>query len=504
MNEKLNKQEKETNKLRVVSAADIEANLVYKDDLWFILVREKLVGPFHKNDLKEFLNNNPHFPLNTKISNYNTPENLVPIFSLVQFQRRKPQLVPAPMDAKENEIFLLSQGLKNGPYTYKEVAELIDQKKILYNDLISVDEGITWIKVYEYPSFNRRGTGAKTLPIEPSIEVFYQSDKEIALELTKKKGVDDDNEGLVGLAYIGIKNSKAAKAAKAADHSREEKEVPATTTVVSSPSSSGLANNVQQSDKQSELISLGINRIIDEDKERKKKIYITLAITISLFVGCVVIFLLLPSSHQNTLIDESLENSLDSSFDTDAIEGTSIAPAPGIKKKKRSELSERTSVIKKARTTKKKKYDRAHKPSAPSNEKENISSSDRIDPRDTEIPTPPPEVTNAETMLEKSFSAAAGAATVTAVAPPPILPEEPMLPPSSPPPAASGMALVSSPSSGDEFLDDQNTVPASGGPTPKGSGDAQGSETEVPSGSTNTPPMATESGTAVNSAVIGE
>ncbi|MBF0359637.1 MAG: DUF4339 domain-containing protein [Oligoflexia bacterium] len=204
------KQAKAT-KLRIVSKLEIESKNISKDELWLIILKNKIVGPYHKNDIKAFLDENPLFPKSVKVANYTAPDNHIPIYNVTEFQRRKPQvLVNSSGPQVIDKIFILINGQKNGPYSMMQIKELLKEKTLLFNDLISVDGGINWIKLHECTQLDRRQLfkqGILALPEGPKTLLSGASDsnleEDILISVRNKKKLRDESEGLIGLAYIG-------------------------------------------------------------------------------------------------------------------------------------------------------------------------------------------------------------------------------------------------------------------------------------------------------------
>ncbi|MBF0365267.1 MAG: hypothetical protein HQK50_06825 [Oligoflexia bacterium] len=207
-------QNQNKSKLRVISSNDIEKNQLPKENLWFIHLKDRIVGPFSGSDIKDFLLHNPQFPRTTKLSNYLTPQTIHTLYSIPEFQRRKPQVIPSAIPESNQEFFLLLSGQKNGPHTSTQIVELLKQKKILFNDLLSLDNGTSWIKVHEYPYFDRRNFEESsekiTLPKLPTESSFAASSSEVQEELSQKSLQGSEKEGIIGLAYLGRQKQKTS------------------------------------------------------------------------------------------------------------------------------------------------------------------------------------------------------------------------------------------------------------------------------------------------------
>ncbi|MBF0299121.1 MAG: hypothetical protein HQK51_10405 [Oligoflexia bacterium] len=213
------KQAKQT-KLKIVSKLEIESKNISKDELWLIVLKDKIVGPYHKSDLKLFLQDNPLFPRSVKVANFTTPDIHIPLYNVPDFQRRKTQVL-ASSDSEKNidQILVLINGQKNGPYSLSQIRELLKTKSLLFNDLISVDKGNTWIKLHECTHLDRRQrfkNGSPNLPNDPDVlEVTddeaggeYRLDDEVLDSIRERKMLEDKSEGLISLAYMGKMKGK--------------------------------------------------------------------------------------------------------------------------------------------------------------------------------------------------------------------------------------------------------------------------------------------------------
>lgn len=213
-NEKSNEKNKGMS-LQVLTEKQIETYKIPKEQLWYISVKGGPVGPFHRDDLRNFLDESPTFPRDTKVANY-VQQVWVPLFKAPEFQRRRPQLIPRSDAVENKEFHLLQNGQKAGPFTLEHVSQKIDEKQLLITDLISIDQGESWMKIFECPYFDRRHRVLRDdpqtpLPAPPHEDFFAKSQEELKLlrPLEKLHEVNDEEEGLIGLAYIGKLRSKS-------------------------------------------------------------------------------------------------------------------------------------------------------------------------------------------------------------------------------------------------------------------------------------------------------
>jgi hypothetical protein len=165
-------------------------------------------GPFHTNDLKDIAQEHEELFEEYTALNLAT-EKEKPFFQNTKFQRRKPKLVSLQGLQTIDNFYLLDQGVKKGPFTLEHIKELLDSKKMTLNILASVDKGQSWIKLFEHHEFDRRLLKNKEeLPFSPNAEVLDKKFDKMEKSYKKPK---EEQEALVGLAFIGGGNDKGQK-----------------------------------------------------------------------------------------------------------------------------------------------------------------------------------------------------------------------------------------------------------------------------------------------------
>jgi hypothetical protein len=166
----------------------------------------EILGLFWQYDLKDFVQQETSFDESARIRNFGQKE-WEHLFNHPFFQRRKPQLIQA-VDVKTNEEFyLLEQGQKAGPYTLDEIKSRLEDKTALLTDMVSVDGGQSWGKIYEIDEFDRRRMNLNlNLPSAPEEEVLRAYEDKV---IEKINNQDSETDAIAGLAYIG--NMKMGK-----------------------------------------------------------------------------------------------------------------------------------------------------------------------------------------------------------------------------------------------------------------------------------------------------
>ena len=165
------------------------------------------LGLFYGQDLKQYLQENEEVEL--------TPESLVRkynedewqnLFDHPYFQRRKPQIVEEEPEALEGdeEFYLLDEGQKTGPYEKGQILTMLMRKEVLFTDMISMDKGYTWNKIFQIENFDRRFMGEEEhLPEIPTNKVFSFSTEEVYKNLQERKNIETETDAIAGFAYFG-------------------------------------------------------------------------------------------------------------------------------------------------------------------------------------------------------------------------------------------------------------------------------------------------------------
>jgi len=169
----------------------------HKDSYCYLMNNDIKQGPYLTSEVEELIMNEPH---------------LTAHFVIVDMEENNPP--PAPqvntdststmgnIHSLTNDVYLLVEGQKNGPFTMQELTQKLDNKDILYTDYISLNGGSDWLKISEHDSFNRRSANRdEHLPSMPQENLFKSQRKKVKKE-------DKENDALIGLAYIGKNGDK--------------------------------------------------------------------------------------------------------------------------------------------------------------------------------------------------------------------------------------------------------------------------------------------------------
>lgn len=195
--------------LKPLTDEEIEQLGLSVSDLWMIQGEgQDVQGPFSTSYLNEKAKEHESFFETTMVFNL-VIEEWRDFFSSAEFQRRKPKLVPAQNLIQNEDFYLLDKGQKTGPYKLEEVKAKVESKEIQVSDEVSVDDGKTWIKLYEHHEFDRRlMKNQEDLPFQPEADVFEESDKVASLEVARAQKLKEDESAITGLAFIGRGHDK--------------------------------------------------------------------------------------------------------------------------------------------------------------------------------------------------------------------------------------------------------------------------------------------------------
>ena len=195
---------------------DILKNVDVRDHIFEIKKNTISLGFVSLYDLKNVMAHN-EASLNETIIRPLETKDWTPIFEHPYFQRRKPQLLSTQSseDGGEQTFYVLKQGQKTGPFEKKRIATMLERKELLLTDLVSVNAGHTWGKLYQVEGFDRRTLkNSDQLPGLPFDGVF---------EKIEPTGTPDaETDALSGLAYLGnVKRGKVIEREKNANFDEE-------------------------------------------------------------------------------------------------------------------------------------------------------------------------------------------------------------------------------------------------------------------------------------------
>lgn len=166
-------------------------------DLWLVRIDSIVFGPYETESLKHYVHDNEHLFENAQASRMDDPK-MQPFWNHAIFQRRAPQVVK--VEQHEGPFWVMTAGLKVGPLSFHDVDKKIEMNILGMTDHISVDDGETWKKIFEFEGFDRRTHAPEELPIAP-LESSFQKAKLALVEKLDTPHANTTNE-LAELAHI--------------------------------------------------------------------------------------------------------------------------------------------------------------------------------------------------------------------------------------------------------------------------------------------------------------
>ena len=123
-------------------------------------IENNSLGFISSYDLKSFIIEHGEESVEYNVKNLDSNQ-WVSIFSHPSFQRRRPQLVTPvvldpDLDPGSPEYYILKNGQKDGPYEKNDLLNKLEQKQILLTDMVTMNGGLTWIKLFQVDNFERR------------------------------------------------------------------------------------------------------------------------------------------------------------------------------------------------------------------------------------------------------------------------------------------------------------------------------------------------------------
>jgi hypothetical protein len=158
--------------LKSLSKESIEQLGLSHHDLWIVKILNQVYGPFETESLKHYaLENETVFDeaLATRLDTTDWK----PFYSYALFQRRSPQVVKK--ETYQGPYWILDLGLKVGPVTQRDIEKRIEMGTLGLTDLISIDDGEHWNKVFEIEGFDRRILSGADLPVPPLESRFHET-----------------------------------------------------------------------------------------------------------------------------------------------------------------------------------------------------------------------------------------------------------------------------------------------------------------------------------------
>lgn len=172
-------------------------------DLWLVRIESIVFGPYETESLKHYVHDNEHLFENAQASRMDDPK-MQPFWNHAIFQRRAPQVVKT--EQHEGPFWLMTAGLKVGPLSFHDIDKKIEMNILGMTDHISIDDGETWIKIFEVDGFDRRTHAPDELPIAPLESSFQKARLALVEKLETPHASTVD--GLAEMAHVAHKEAR--------------------------------------------------------------------------------------------------------------------------------------------------------------------------------------------------------------------------------------------------------------------------------------------------------
>ena len=188
---------------------DLQAS---KAELFHIFYEEHF-GPLKGSDIQDIISRDIGLGSDTLVKNIGENK-WSPLFEHPFFQRRSGKGQETLLKkSKNDEFYLLKHGRKMGPLQMDDIKTKIDRGEITLMDMISVDTGQTWQKVFELKSFDRRKFNvSQELPLAPELSIFEDVEDEVAkdLKMARRNRMKDTIASLANFSNLDEKKQRAS------------------------------------------------------------------------------------------------------------------------------------------------------------------------------------------------------------------------------------------------------------------------------------------------------
>lgn len=173
-------------------------------DLWVVkLDDEEVFGPFEVESLKHYATENEGQFQKAFASRMDTND-WQPFFTHAHFQ----PIEHGQPEAKVIEKYwILHLGQKAGPLSRRDIDKKIELAILSMTDLVSVDDGHTWVKFFTRQEFNTQEGGVDALPAAPLDSSFKRAKEELHNWMDNQERTGS-HAGLAALAYLGQHKDK--------------------------------------------------------------------------------------------------------------------------------------------------------------------------------------------------------------------------------------------------------------------------------------------------------
>jgi hypothetical protein len=178
--------------------------------IWMVRLGEQEFGPYYEDDLKAYAKKHPQLFIDADVCLLPEGEWVMYLQSpLREFSKKNTTKLTSITELNfTREYYYQKDALSQGPVDYPAIKELIEKRELAPTDLVSIDHGASWNKVYHLKELAELCLPQTELP-ESTLdsEIIQRSQTEALESLMKSKSEDPLAAGLVSLALINQKNS---------------------------------------------------------------------------------------------------------------------------------------------------------------------------------------------------------------------------------------------------------------------------------------------------------
>lgn len=191
--------------LIALSKEKIDELKIETHQLWIVRIDAKIYGPYEGKTLKAYAEKNQDLFNEAESTRIDT-QDWQPFFSHALFQRRNPQIIKNEPKNFNGPYWVLHEGIKTGPIDKKEIVKSLELGTLTITDLISIDDGHHWMKVFEIPELDRRYFSIDDLPASPEDSDFNEARVKILEKIENENFISKISDELAELTYQAEKS----------------------------------------------------------------------------------------------------------------------------------------------------------------------------------------------------------------------------------------------------------------------------------------------------------
>lgn len=187
----------------------LTSEIIHKMDyeqhsLWIVKLNDEIYGPFEVESLKHYAIENEQLLEHALASRMDTND-WQPFFSHAHFLS-----IPEHANAEApiiEKYWIMNYGQKVGPLSRLDIDKKIELGILAMTDLVSVDDGNTWLKFFSHGIFNPNSGDIGAPPNAP-LESSFKRAKEDLQEIMDNQERTGSHIGLAALTYLGQSKGK--------------------------------------------------------------------------------------------------------------------------------------------------------------------------------------------------------------------------------------------------------------------------------------------------------